>query len=55
MKEIELVEMKIETLRWKMYQVFTCDPQSPEILKISQTLDEALNLFDVLKDPKGTE
>ncbi|WP_161629537.1 aspartyl-phosphate phosphatase Spo0E family protein [Sediminibacillus terrae] len=55
MKEIEQVERKIETLRSRMYQVFTCDPDSPEILRISQTLDEALNLFDALKDPKGTE
>ncbi|SDL91288.1 aspartyl-phosphate phosphatase Spo0E family protein [Sediminibacillus halophilus] len=55
MKEIEQVEIKIETLRSKMYQVFTCNPQSSDILKISQTLDEALNLFDALKDSSESE
>ncbi|WP_199868560.1 aspartyl-phosphate phosphatase Spo0E family protein [Virgibacillus senegalensis] len=49
MKEIEKVEKKIEALRLKMYQLFMCDPQSPDILTISQNLDEALNLFDTLK------
>ncbi|SDJ82485.1 aspartyl-phosphate phosphatase Spo0E family protein [Sediminibacillus albus] len=49
MKEIEEMEKKIENLRVRMYQVFQFNPDSPEILKLSQRLDDALNQFDLLK------
>ncbi|MCJ0930684.1 Spo0E family sporulation regulatory protein-aspartic acid phosphatase [Virgibacillus halodenitrificans] len=43
---------KIEETRQKMYQAYKNDPQSPEVLAISQTLDDLLNKLERLKREK---
>ncbi|WP_337249656.1 aspartyl-phosphate phosphatase Spo0E family protein [Virgibacillus halodenitrificans] len=43
---------KIEETREKMYQAYKNDPQSPEVLAISQKLDDLLNKLERLKMEK---
>ncbi|WP_231478676.1 aspartyl-phosphate phosphatase Spo0E family protein [Virgibacillus halodenitrificans] len=43
---------KIEETRQKMYKAYKNDPQGPEVLAISQTLDELLNKLERLKREK---
>lgn len=49
MENIADLEIRIEDLRIKMYQVFQQSPNSVEVLRISQTLDQTLNKFEKLK------
>ncbi|WHX27972.1 aspartyl-phosphate phosphatase Spo0E family protein [Virgibacillus halodenitrificans] len=43
---------EIEETRQKMYEAYKNDPQSPEVLAISQTLDDLLNKLERLKREK---
>ncbi|WP_417168695.1 Spo0E family sporulation regulatory protein-aspartic acid phosphatase [Terrihalobacillus insolitus] len=42
------MENKIEALRLKLYEAYQKDPDSKEVLIISQSLDRALNQLDNL-------
>ncbi|MYL58677.1 Spo0E family sporulation regulatory protein-aspartic acid phosphatase [Virgibacillus halodenitrificans] len=46
---------EIEETRQKMYEAYKNDPQSPEVLAISQTLDKLLNKLDRIKRKKPQE
>nr|WP_223280666.1 aspartyl-phosphate phosphatase Spo0E family protein [Virgibacillus halodenitrificans] len=43
---------EIEETRQKMYEAYKNDPQNPEVLAISQTLDDLLNKLERLKREK---
>ncbi|WP_077622773.1 aspartyl-phosphate phosphatase Spo0E family protein [Sediminibacillus massiliensis] len=49
MDKLTALERKVEELRQKMYQASLKNPESTEVLKISQTLDETLNQFEQIK------
>ncbi|MFG6119983.1 aspartyl-phosphate phosphatase Spo0E family protein [Thalassobacillus sp. B23F22_16] len=44
MKKVEL-EQKIEEQRQKMYHIYLAEDHYPEVVKISQYLDELLNEY----------
>ncbi|MFD1414351.1 aspartyl-phosphate phosphatase Spo0E family protein [Oceanobacillus jeddahense] len=46
MSEIEELNKQIETKRKEMYAVYEKNPNDPNLLKISQSLDKLLNQLD---------
>jgi len=48
MNDINELKNKIEKLRQEMYQVYESNPESNEILQISQSLDTLINKYQRL-------